>query len=81
MDFADLASTPLQSSGLPTPLPLWLWLRRAAIFEIFYVYVFPSDVLSLLGVAVGTNLIVGETKPERRVWIDEPSKAKLARAI
>ena len=28
MDFADLASTPLQSSGLPTPRPLWLWLRR-----------------------------------------------------
>ena len=28
LDFADLASTPLQSSGLPTPLPLWSWLPR-----------------------------------------------------
>jgi hypothetical protein len=28
LDFADLASTPLQSSGLPTPRPLWLRLRR-----------------------------------------------------
>ena len=33
MDFADLASTPLQSSGLPTPRPLWLWLRRVVIFR------------------------------------------------
>ena len=31
MDFADLASTPLQSSGSPTPRPLWLRLRRAVI--------------------------------------------------
>src|SRR5271166_1105294 len=32
MDFADLASTPLQSSGSPTPRPLWLWLGRVVAF-------------------------------------------------
>ena len=43
MGFADLASTPLQSSGLPTPLPLWLWLRRVATFELrYFVQIFLS---------------------------------------
>jgi hypothetical protein len=32
MDFADLASTPLQSSSSPAQRPSWLRLRRAAIF-------------------------------------------------
>src|SRR5271166_5346505 len=32
MDFAELSSTPIQSSGSPTPRPLWLRLRRVVTF-------------------------------------------------